>query len=187
MPAGRSRCVLPWETPPDPRCPPRASPASATTGYWGTKYGPGNAMGGGSLRGFFDYNTGQVAAINSVTDGTSNTILVGEVLPIASRPTTTSGNSTAAPRGHDRPDQLQHQLRPGLGPQLQRPTGRRPARRWGAATRAAAKGFKSKHPGGANFCFADGSVKFLKSNINMATYCALGSRAGGEVISADAY
>ena len=52
---------------------------------------------------------------------------------------------------------------------------------------AAAKGFVSMHPGGANFLFADGSVKFLKNSINLATYCALGSRNGGEVVSADAY
>ena len=52
---------------------------------------------------------------------------------------------------------------------------------------AAAKGFVSRHPGGANFLMADGSVKFLKKSINLATYCALGSRAGGEVVSADAY
>ncbi|MHC5542189.1 H-X9-DG-CTERM domain-containing protein, partial [Singulisphaera rosea] len=49
------------------------------------------------------------------------------------------------------------------------------------------KGFVSLHPGGANFLFADGSVHFLKTSISMATYCALGSRNGGEVISADAY
>ena len=52
---------------------------------------------------------------------------------------------------------------------------------------AAAKGFVSLHPGGSNFAFADGSVHFLKATINQATYCALGSRSGGEVISADAY
>jgi prepilin-type processing-associated H-X9-DG protein len=45
----------------------------------------------------------------------------------------------------------------------------------------------SQHPGGASFAFADGSVHFLKQSIAMPTYCALGSRAGGEVISADAY
>ena len=48
-------------------------------------------------------------------------------------------------------------------------------------------GFKSKHPGGANFLFVDGSVRFLKQTINIFTYCALGSRAAGEVISSDSY
>jgi prepilin-type processing-associated H-X9-DG protein len=52
---------------------------------------------------------------------------------------------------------------------------------------AAAKGFVSLHPGGSNFGFADGSVKFVKNSISLPTYCALGSRAGGEVVSADAY
>jgi prepilin-type processing-associated H-X9-DG protein len=46
---------------------------------------------------------------------------------------------------------------------------------------------RSYHPGGVNSCFADGSVKFVKSTINLTTWRALGSRAGGEVISADAY
>jgi len=45
----------------------------------------------------------------------------------------------------------------------------------------------SNHPGGANFTFADGSVKFIKSSIDIRIYWSLGSRNGGEVISADAY
>ena len=44
----------------------------------------------------------------------------------------------------------------------------------------------SLHPGGANFLFADGSVKFLKESINIQTYRSLGTRAWNEVISADA-
>jgi prepilin-type N-terminal cleavage/methylation domain-containing protein/prepilin-type processing-associated H-X9-DG protein len=47
--------------------------------------------------------------------------------------------------------------------------------------------FRSNHPGGANFAMADGSVRFIKQTVNQATYMALGTRAGGEVISADAY
>lgn len=65
----------------------------------------------------------------------------------------------------------------------------------------------SFHPGGANFAFVDGSVRFLKSSINswnfraitysgnaynlngqtFGVYQALSTRNGGEVISSDAY
>ena len=45
----------------------------------------------------------------------------------------------------------------------------------------------SNHPGGANFAFADGSVKFVKDTINMQVYESLGTRNGGEVISSDSY
>jgi len=45
----------------------------------------------------------------------------------------------------------------------------------------------SNHPGGANVCFADGSVKFVKATTAMNIWWALGTKAGGEVISADAY
>jgi prepilin-type N-terminal cleavage/methylation domain-containing protein/prepilin-type processing-associated H-X9-DG protein len=45
----------------------------------------------------------------------------------------------------------------------------------------------SNHPGGANFLFADGSARFVKSTVAMTTYWALGTKAGGEVVSADQY
>jgi prepilin-type N-terminal cleavage/methylation domain-containing protein/prepilin-type processing-associated H-X9-DG protein len=45
----------------------------------------------------------------------------------------------------------------------------------------------SHHPGVVNVCFCDGSVKAIKSTIDVKTWWALGTRAGGEVISADAY
>jgi prepilin-type processing-associated H-X9-DG protein len=45
----------------------------------------------------------------------------------------------------------------------------------------------SKHPGGVNLLLGDGSVRFIKNTIDLATWRALGTRAGGEVISGDAY
>jgi prepilin-type N-terminal cleavage/methylation domain-containing protein/prepilin-type processing-associated H-X9-DG protein len=59
-------------------------------------------------------------------------------------------------------------------------------------------GFRSQHPGGANFLFGDGSVHFLKQtiqcvgpvvngNLSLGVYRQLSTIAGGEVISSDAY
>jgi prepilin-type N-terminal cleavage/methylation domain-containing protein/prepilin-type processing-associated H-X9-DG protein len=48
-------------------------------------------------------------------------------------------------------------------------------------------GFGSRHPGGANFAFGDGSVKFLKSSISLRVFRRLGNRADGELVSADQY
>ncbi|MGE3821840.1 MAG: DUF1559 domain-containing protein, partial [Isosphaeraceae bacterium] len=53
--------------------------------------------------------------------------------------------------------------------------------------RAHVEDYWSRHPGGVNFLFADGSVKFIKNTINEAVYHALGTRNFGEVISSDAY
>jgi prepilin-type processing-associated H-X9-DG protein len=43
-------------------------------------------------------------------------------------------------------------------------------------------GFKSKHPGGANFVMADGSVHFISENIDYRNYQRLGDRRDGEVV-----
>ena len=41
--------------------------------------------------------------------------------------------------------------------------------------------FSSRHPGGANFCRADGSVSFVNETIEMETFKSLATRDGGEV------
>jgi prepilin-type N-terminal cleavage/methylation domain-containing protein len=43
-------------------------------------------------------------------------------------------------------------------------------------------GFNSHHPGGVLVAMGDGSVIFINESINQVTYNALGSRAGGEAI-----
>jgi len=48
-------------------------------------------------------------------------------------------------------------------------------------------GFRSNHPGGANFLFGDGSVRFLKNTIAPGVLKALSTPAGGESISPDQY
>jgi len=48
-------------------------------------------------------------------------------------------------------------------------------------------GLTSFHPGGAHALFGDGSVKFLKSSVSYQVLWALGSKNGGETISADSF
>jgi prepilin-type processing-associated H-X9-DG protein len=45
----------------------------------------------------------------------------------------------------------------------------------------------SRHPGGVNAMLMDGSVRFLRDGINLATWRALATRSQGEVIDATAF
>jgi len=45
----------------------------------------------------------------------------------------------------------------------------------------------SRHPGGVNVGLADGSVRFVKSTVNLVPWQAIGTRNGGEVVSADQF
>jgi prepilin-type processing-associated H-X9-DG protein len=46
---------------------------------------------------------------------------------------------------------------------------------------------RSKHPGGVNVGFIDGSVRFVKNTVNPDVDCTLSTTNAGEVLSADAY
>lgn len=102
-----------------------------------------------------------------ITDGTSNTFMVGEQIRKITRWNAWVGanasiGSTAVP--------LNYKLVPAN------------VENW---TRQYS--FRSQHAGGANFGMADGSVKFVKNSINFNIYQALSTRGQGEIISADAY
>ena len=71
-----------------------------------------------------------------------------------------------------------HTLNPGLKSCINGPS----SLDWAGAFTAG-----SMHGQGANILYADGHVGFLKSSISSATWRALGTRNGGEVISEAAY
>jgi prepilin-type N-terminal cleavage/methylation domain-containing protein/prepilin-type processing-associated H-X9-DG protein len=169
----------PWET-----GPPFAvgQPRRGWDGFWGTSnlttYGLAAQVivDQGQMRGFSDYRTLGTATVQSVTDGMSNTIIVGEVLPDQDNNNEMYGNTGVA-SGTTIPINF-YTGAPfaGFG-----------STTWNTRASYAARGFKSRHPGGANFLFADGHVQFLKASINPQAYNSLGSRMGGEVLSSDQY
>jgi prepilin-type N-terminal cleavage/methylation domain-containing protein/prepilin-type processing-associated H-X9-DG protein len=151
-----------------------------------------------SLRGPFRVNNTTTAitpfGIRDVTDGTSNTMMASEIKIVAdysgksdsrgdiwSEGTKCGYMFTAATAPNSLiPDQLDGTG--GCPYALSKPpcfaaTGAQ--REFNAA--------RSYHPGGVNVLFSDGSVKFVKDTVNLATWRALSSMSGGEIISADQY
>jgi prepilin-type N-terminal cleavage/methylation domain-containing protein/prepilin-type processing-associated H-X9-DG protein len=151
-------------------------------GFWGTTNVVNYNGETGSMRGFSDYRSGQSASIQSVTDGMSNTLLVGEVLPWQD-----NNNEMYGHTGVGSGTTMPINFFTGLYNTGANPCGGFGTTNWACRESYSTRGFKSSHPGGANFLLADGHVQFLKASISPFTYNALGSRAGGEVISSDSY
>lgn len=122
--------------------------------------------------------------MRNVTDGTSNTIMVGEILmdctdynrgwwpvdgggnahastsaPLNMMTTCARSQAEATERGYYRPDC------------------------WAKDNWNFSWAFRSQHPAGAQFVYVDGSVHFLNKTINYATYQYLGSRNDGRVVA----
>jgi prepilin-type N-terminal cleavage/methylation domain-containing protein/prepilin-type processing-associated H-X9-DG protein len=77
-----------------------------------------------------------------------------------------------------------------MGSMLVPPNSRYPNCSTGGANTLQAAGMfnlTSFHPGGANVLACDGSVRFLKDSTSPQVVWALGSRALGEIVSADSY
>jgi prepilin-type N-terminal cleavage/methylation domain-containing protein/prepilin-type processing-associated H-X9-DG protein len=138
----------------------------------------------------------------SITDGLSNTIAAGEMHNILKGYTTTTVNSvsigtTPVPSGgpiawgssggdYYSEGRTTVPMNTLTGPYYSRAIVDAPSLH-NILYQSPVYSFRSTHPGGCNFLFCDGSVKFMKQSINMSTYMALGSRNGGEVIDASAY
>jgi prepilin-type N-terminal cleavage/methylation domain-containing protein/prepilin-type processing-associated H-X9-DG protein len=178
-------------------------------GCWSSRYASDNATGGPAGTGTVAPNAtfsgvigpsrvskwpslarlgqGKGTRIPDILDGTSNTVLLSEVLPV---------DSTTDWRGAT--------IHPGMGANhfstFTTPNSKTGDSIWGcdpANTQnipctltnqtdgnmfAAAR---SRHTGGVNASFADGSVRFIRDSITATAWQGLGSKAGGESVSAD--
>jgi prepilin-type N-terminal cleavage/methylation domain-containing protein/prepilin-type processing-associated H-X9-DG protein len=182
---GPSCLYSPCYPPPDPNYPDcagpfdqYANPSYFGLGNWGyTMSAPvGTGLDASKVRGVFS-RTGCRISLSMITDGTSSTLMLGELLPAQNSwtagyfnwATGVDGNyaSTIIPINYYSGDTT------GCGPHYY-------------ADMSVSWGFKSNHAGGANFVFVDGSVHFIREDIDMMTYQLLGCRDDG-LPTGDAY
>ncbi len=144
-----------------------------TTHYYGVM-GPTGAPysentagshGGWSREGIFQWN--EAKRFRDVTDGTSNTIFVGEISW-----STRNGNNTRY-RAWARGGQNNQYMAPAKN--LQHPINADHTAQFNDMSMG------SNHTGGAQFLRGDGTVVFLSENIDFDLYRGLGSIEGGEV------
>ncbi|MFO0908231.1 MAG: DUF1559 domain-containing protein [Isosphaeraceae bacterium] len=126
--------------------------------------------------------------VEAITDGTSSTIFLGEKSLEPSDLGWMSGTrgtlrNTGSPINRSTIGALAF----SLGDDDEEPSDK-PAGDAAANDRTKYVGsFSSKHPGGANFLFGDGSVRFLKNTITPSVFRHLGNRSDGELVSAEQY
>jgi len=110
-------------------------------------------------------------SFKDITDGTSNTLIVGEItgdhrVTTSSSPTALNGNSYTVYDLFDTSSGINGPFTvPGGGTYAFRP-----------------QGFSSFHPGGAHFALADGSVRFLSETLDQSLLSGLSTRHSGEVL-----
>jgi len=139
--------------------------------------------------------------MTSITDGTSNTIAIGEAegdsTTVSESGTILESNASGFGRkdhwaiGSDdvdtgnQGDMSEFLGSTGVPLNMLKPRNTDGSTQFGPNFAAYELSFGSRHTQGANFLFADGSVKFIRSSISGPTFSALGTRAGGEVINSD--
>jgi len=151
-----------------------------------------------------------VVKISDVTDGTSNTTFFGEMSRFKQEPPNLwqfsnmvaafgdgtfyaggvriVGGAYTVPAPNSPPDTIGTNTGACFGPAILPPDWLKQSNPPGGPCLVLGQfAFRSFHPGGVNFAFADGSVHFIKNSVNLMTYRGLGTRAQGEVISSDAY
>jgi prepilin-type N-terminal cleavage/methylation domain-containing protein/prepilin-type processing-associated H-X9-DG protein len=141
---------------------------------WGVPNGPysgplGTADHSGLLNGngiFFRADYLRRLRLPNIKDGTSNTFMIGEVIPDMDIHTSWPYNNNACATC-------------GIGPNSRQVNGND----YAPGDWPNVYSFRSRHPNGLQFAQADGSVRFVNQSIALASYRALCSINGGEVVS----
>jgi prepilin-type N-terminal cleavage/methylation domain-containing protein/prepilin-type processing-associated H-X9-DG protein len=143
-------------------------PTDGGDGFWGAN-------------GLFTLNSWKApVSLTGITDGTSNTFMVGE--DIFDQNAAVSTNTTAG-EGYAWCHSVEATLTCAIPPNLKGSNGQFvPYTNWGDY-----HGFKSRHTGGVQFVFGDGSVHFISDTIALGTYRFMASYAGGEVVPGNAF
>ena len=137
--------------------------------------GHGNTSDPGRISGPFS-RVGFAANFAQIPDGTSNTIMAGEVFP----------EHECTDHGWHGGFSANNNWFATTAPINFRTCSNRPNRAVGICGQdnswPTSRGFRSDHVGGAQFVLCDGSVRFLSENIDYGTYQRLGSRRDGQTI-----
>jgi prepilin-type processing-associated H-X9-DG protein len=190
-------------------CPADAWPKNTTAGYGKTNYlanmGSDTSGGnwaswtnpnGGTMNGVLlqsnNNNTTWVVKLVAITDGTSNTVGLGEVSAnILSNnsqygvgatntfPIWAGGNPNRQGQG------CQHNYFRVMDTNYPLNSKDTTADVCGSSPKRLDRAFNSSHSGGANFLLCDGSVRFVRESITPAAYRAAGTRNGGETLTLD--
>jgi prepilin-type processing-associated H-X9-DG protein len=163
-----------WDTP--------VAPFNAPVNFWTYPADSGNPPGG-CYRGTdsfgifwrYTYWRGGVK-LREITDGTSQTLLIGE--------STTADSESVAWSSDCDWGITQIQINFDITTWAPCVT---PATSGDPSCWKNTRGFRSYHPGGVNFAFVDSAVKFISDNIDQKVYRAISTRASNEVVDTGQY
>ncbi len=111
---------------------------------------------------FWRHNYVYTVSIDDIRDGTSNTLAVGEDVPEANHHSVAFYANGDYASCHAPLNYFPDPPAPNHWPTVM--------------------SFRSRHPGGAQFCLADGSVRFLSESISLELYQGLSTKAGREPV-----